>query len=96
MLYLILLSYVRPLAEIDEHLEGHRAFLNKHYDAGHFLMSGPKQPRSGGVILASAGSEEEVSQWLAEDPFIQSGVASCEIVCWQPTKAAAGWPLEKE
>jgi len=92
MLYLILLDYLRPMAEVDLHLEAHRTFLSHHYAAGHFLLSGRKEPRTGGVILARADTPEEIRQWIAEDPFHQAGVARYEVIAWQPTMAAQGMP----
>lgn len=94
MLYLILLTYQRPLADVDAHLDAHRAYLHRHYDAGHFLLSGRKAPRTGGVILARADSPEAVARWIAEDPFAQAGVAAYDVVAWTPTLAAPGWPLD--
>lgn len=88
MLFLVLIDYLRPLPEVDLHMEEHRAFLSRHYAAGHFLLSGKKAPRTGGVILARANSLEEVAQWISEDPFRQAGVASYEIIAWEPTMAA--------
>ncbi|WP_412480569.1 YciI family protein [Azonexus sp. IMCC34839] len=93
MLYLIVLSYLRPLAEVDEYMDAHRAFLKKHYDAGHFLISGRKEPRTGGIILARAASADEVLTWVSEDPFRQAGVAAYEFIGWTPTMAANGWPF---
>lgn len=93
MLYLIVLAYLRPLAEVDESKDAHRAFLKKHYDAGHFLISGRKEPRSGGIILAQAASVDEVLTWVSEDPFKQAGVAAYEVIGWTPTMAAQGWPF---
>ncbi|MGD1325838.1 YciI family protein [Pandoraea pnomenusa] len=92
MLFLILLDYLRPLSEVDTHMEAHRAFLNRHYAAGHFLLSGRKSPRTGGVILARANTLDEVTQWISEDPFRQAGVASYQIIAWEPTMAAEGMP----
>lgn len=94
MWYLILLSYLRPLAEVDDHLDAHREYLKRHYDAGHFLISGRKDPRTGGVILARADSPDEVVRWISEDPFKQAGVASYELIRWLPTMAAEGWPFD--
>ncbi|WP_027995333.1 YciI family protein [Simplicispira psychrophila] len=92
MLFLILLDYVRPLAEVELHIAEHRAFLTHHYAAGHFLLSGRKEPRTGGVILARATSLDEVTQWIADDPFRKSGVASYEIIAWEATMVAEGMP----
>ncbi len=53
----------------------HRAFLAKHYAAGTFLASGPKEPRTGGMILASCKSVEDLAAALAQDPFHMYEVA---------------------
>ena len=92
MLFLVLLDYLRPLPEVDLHMEAHRAFLSRHYAAGHFLLSGRKVPRSGGVILARADTLADVTQWISEDPFQHAGVASYEIIAWEPTMAAQCMP----
>ncbi|KGM41388.1 GTP cyclohydrolase [Aquabacterium sp. NJ1] len=89
MLFLILLDYQRPLSEVDAHIEAHRAFLTRHYEAGHFVMSGRKSPRTGGVILAKASALHEVARWIADDPFCQARVASYQVVAWEPTMVAA-------
>lgn len=89
MLFLIMLDYLRPLPDVDLHIEAHRAFLTRHYEAGHFLLSGGKSPRTGGVILALAHSLHEVTQWIAEDPFCQARVASYQVVAWEPTTVVA-------
>jgi len=92
MLYLVMLDYLRPLSEVDRYMGDHRAFLCHHYAAGHFLLSGRKVPRTGGVILAKANSLDEVTQWISQDPFREAGVARYEIIAWEPTMAAQGMP----
>ncbi|MEJ2631560.1 MAG: YciI family protein [Acidihalobacter sp.] len=94
MIYVIDLEYIAPLAEVERHLEEHREFLRRHYAQGHFLMSGPKEPRTGGIILAQAESLETVRQWVAEDPFHAAGVARYEVTGWAPNMSAPGWPGE--
>ena len=51
-MFLIELTYTSDLAAIDAAMKAHVAFLNKHYASGHFLVSGRKIPREGGIILA--------------------------------------------
>ena len=74
MLSLILIDYMRPLSNVELHIDAHRAFLTHHYAAGHFLLLGRKVPRTGGVILARAKSLDEVTQWVAQDPFRKADV----------------------
>jgi len=92
MLFLISLDYRQPLDAVDRHLDAHRTFLQHHYDAGHFVLSGAKHPRTGGMILARAESREDVVAWIAEDPFHQQGIARYEVTGWMPTLSAPGWP----
>ena len=94
-LYLILLTYTRPHEEIAAALEDHRAYLRRAYDAGRFLVSGPRvpAPASGGVILARAGSLEEARTYVRDDPFHQRGLATHEIIpfdaLWADPRMAA-------
>ena len=94
MLYLILLDYLRPLAEVEAHLAAHREYLSRHYAAGHFLLSGRREPRTGGVILARAESLADVARWVDEDPFKQAGIAAHEIIAWAPGLRASEVPVQ--
>lgn len=84
-MFLILLSYKKPLADVDLFVAEHREFLERHYASGRFLLSGRKEPRTGGVILASAGSRAEVEAVVREDPFHREGLADYEIVKFLPS-----------
>lgn len=79
-MFLVLLSYKKPLVEVDRHVAAHMEFVARHYDSGEFLLSGRKQPRSGGVILARAADRARVEEIVQSDPFVRAGVADYEIV----------------
>jgi uncharacterized protein YciI len=56
------------------HLEpAHHAFLQKGYDSGAFLFSGPQVPPHGGFLIARAESREQLDALLAEEPFVKGG-----------------------
>src|SRR3990167_3644511 len=78
-MFLILLTYKKPLAEVDRFVAEHRAFLERHYASGHFLLSGRKEPRTGGVILATAARRCDIEDIVRRDPFHREeiGRASC-------------------
>jgi uncharacterized protein YciI len=91
-MYLLLVHYLRPVEEVDTQLEAHRAFLDTHYQRGTFLVSGPRTERAlGGVIVARAIGEEELQGILAEDPFVQHGLARYEIISFRVTQHAPGF-----
>lgn len=47
-MFIVSLTYKRPLSEVDQHLEAHVAYLKQQYGDGHFIASGRKVPRTGG------------------------------------------------
>ena len=63
------------LAPFDEfpHLEpAYHAFLQKGYDDGLFLFSGPQIPAHGGFLVARSHSREALDALLADEPFIKA------------------------
>lgn len=87
-MYAVVLRYKVSLAEVDKHVEAHRAWLREHYAAGHFLASGPQRPRVGGFILAAAMDRAELDTILAEDAFRKADVAAYEVIDFAATSTA--------
>ena len=91
-MFIVSLTYRVSLAEIDAHLADHRAFLDRHFASGAFLASGPKEPRTGGVILATVADRAELEAILDQDPFRRLGLADCAVEAFQPTRFADALP----
>jgi len=88
-MFVVNLTYIKPLEESERHLEAHRDFLSRQYAEGIFLASGPKKPRDGGVILASGTiSRNELETILNLDPFRQYGLATYDVIEFTPVKSA--------
>ena len=87
-MFIINLTYVKPRDEIETFLSQHRAFLDHYYQKEIFLLSGPKEPRNGGIIICHAASQDDVIQIISEDPFFIHKVAEYEIVEFIPVKTA--------
>ena len=85
-MFLILLTYVRPLDVVDELLPAHRQWLEAHYADGTFLLSGRQEPRTGGVILANGPDRRRIEEICASDPFALAGAATHAIVELVATK----------
>jgi len=92
-LFVIDLHYTADLREIDALAEEHRSFLREQYEAGLFLASGPKQPRTGGVILARAADRVEVDLAINKDPFKSAGVAEYTVTEFKPVMHARNFPI---
>jgi uncharacterized protein YciI len=88
--FVLLLTYVKPLPEVDALMREHVAWLEEQYDAGRFLVSGRRIPRTGGVIVAHGDDREQIEALAAGDPFVSGGVATCEVIQFRASQAAAG------
>jgi uncharacterized protein YciI len=85
-MFLLISRYVKPLEEVDRWVGEHRAFLERHYEAGDLLISGPQDPRTGGVIVTHEITRERVDAILANDPFVREGVSEYQIIEFKPTR----------
>lgn len=92
-MFLLLSRYLKATDEIDRVLPEHRAFLDRYYKSGLFIVSGPQEPRVGGVILTRDATRAEIDAALAEDPFVREGVSEYEIVEFKVTKRADWFTL---
>ncbi len=90
-MFIISLTYVKPLDAVDAELEQHIAYPDKYYAANKSICSGRKNPRVGSAILCNAKTRDEVDQIIGEDPFCRAGVAEYEITKFEPTKYAQGF-----
>jgi len=93
--YVLILTYRAPLSAIDATLPEHRRFLDHFFATGEFLASGPRQPRTGGVILASVASRARVDELIASDPFTQQQLAEYQVVRFTPTRGPLALPLRE-
>src|SRR6185436_10666267 len=87
-MFVIELIYKADLADIDAHMKAHVTFLKKYYAAGHFLVSGRKIPRDGGIIIAVGESRQQIQAIIEEDPFYARGLADFRIVEFRASQQA--------
>ncbi|MBU0486646.1 MAG: hypothetical protein KKA07_03625 [Bacteroidetes bacterium] len=66
--------------ELTQAIARHIAYLQKGFDEGWILTSGPKAAGGGGVIVMKAKSQEIVESILASDPFTNLGVQNYRII----------------
>ncbi|MEH6343557.1 MAG: YciI family protein [Bermanella sp.] len=87
-MFIVSITYTSPLEEIDRLISEHVEFLDKQYNLGYFQLSGRKNPRTGGVIIATLENREKLNQILSQDPFKKENLASYEITEMVPTKSS--------
>lgn len=90
-MFVLLVNYKKPLQDVEENLDAHRAYLDKYYALRKFIFSGRRNPRTGGCILCNAVSEAEVNKIIKEDPFYYKGIADYQMIDVTLTKYAEGF-----
>lgn len=84
-LFIIDLNYTVSFDKVDPEIDDHIKFLEENYASGRFIASGPKVPRTGGVIIAAAFSREEIETLLEMDPFKIKKIAQYKVTEFRPS-----------
>jgi uncharacterized protein YciI len=82
--FVILINYKIPFEQFEHVVPAHREYLQTAVDAGMVLLSGPRIPRDGGVVIVRAGSETAVREFAAGDPYNLAGAAEYQILEFKP------------
>jgi len=84
--FVIDLKYLVPIEQVDTHLKDHREYLGRGYEDGTLLMSGRKDPLTGGVIIGTFSSVWDAKDFMKNDPFIINKVAEYKVTEFTPVK----------
>jgi len=84
MLFVVLMHYSRPLAEVDGVRAEHVTYLERLAAQGTVLAWARRDLPTGGVLLATAPDSATLERVLADDPYVKTGVAKPEIVAFSP------------
>ncbi len=63
-------EHLVPFEELVHLVDAHHAFLQRGYDRGDFLFSGPQVPPHGGFLVAKAKDREALDRLLGDEPFV--------------------------
>ncbi len=83
-MFLVLISYKKSMAEIDQYRLQHRKFLEMGYKNNYFVVSGPRESKTGGIILSQLTHRKQLENFLKDDPYCIHDVASFEIIEFAP------------
>lgn len=87
-MYLLLVHYTQPMDKVNAVTPDHRAYLDRFYASGELLVSGRRNPPSGGVLVGHFKDRAAAEAFVANDPFFTAGVARYEIIEFAPVKRA--------
>jgi uncharacterized protein YciI len=84
---LVLLTYVKPIEEIDRLRPAHVEWIERAMAEGVMLLAGRRTSATGGVLLFR-GTPEMVEPVVKSDPFLTEGAATMELVSFTASFAA--------
>jgi len=87
-MHVIEIDYTAPLTEIDAALDAHKNWLDCQYAAGLFLVSGGKDPRAEGIIIAADMPRDMIIAAVSTDPFAVRGLARRRIIRFLPSRVS--------
>ncbi|HWA37391.1 MAG TPA: YciI family protein [Burkholderiales bacterium] len=79
-MYVVLLRFSGARAKALELMEAHKAWIQRGFDDGVFVMTGTLQPNAGGLVVAMSTSRTELEGRVSADPFVVEGVVRAEIL----------------
>jgi len=88
-MFVLELTYTADLARIDAAMKAHMKWLRAQYAAGHFLVSGRKIPREGGIIIATGADRDAVEAIARQDPFVSGGLATVRVIEFRASQKTA-------
>ena len=84
--FLVQINYTVPVEALGDAIRLHREFLQTGYERGWLLMSGPRVPATGGIVIARAPSQQELEAFFMADPYRLNGLATHTFTEFNPVK----------
>tara|TARA_R110000868_G_scaffold248315_14_gene504849 strand:- start:983 stop:1270 length:288 start_codon:yes stop_codon:yes gene_type:complete len=85
-MFIVMLTYKVSLDVLNEHLAAHRAYLGEGYQKDYLVASGPRIPKTGGILLSQLKDRATLEKFISNDPFKVNGIADYEIIEFEPVK----------
>ena len=83
-MFIIQLTYLTPLNEVDKYMQAHREFLDYYYKQGLLIASGPMKPRTGGIIIAATNDKAQLEAIFKQDPYYLAEIAEYQFIEFTP------------
>jgi uncharacterized protein YciI len=85
-MFIVLLRFAENSGQAGALMAAHNAWIQHGFDDGIFLLVGSLPPASGGAIMASGVSADELRRRVQLDPFVAHGVVTAEIIEIAPNR----------
>jgi uncharacterized protein YciI len=79
-MFVVLLKFAANKARAGAFMEAHKAWIERGFDDGVFLLAGSLRPGLGGAVVANNTSLPDLQRRVDNDPFVMEGVVDAEIL----------------
>jgi len=86
-MFTVLLTFSDNKDLASQHMDEHKAWLQRGFDDGVFLLSGSMAGGAGGAIVANTVERAELDERIAADPFVEHRVVSAQVIEFKPSMA---------
>ena len=86
-MHIVLLKFSANKSQAGKFMESHKAWIQRGFDDGVFLLAGSLEPGLGGGILAHNISSAELHRRVNDDPFVAEDVVKAEVLELDPGRA---------
>ncbi len=83
-MFVVDMHYIVDPAKAVPHKETHKKWVEKYTADGTFLFAGPKDDKSGGVIIIDGSDKQQLTKILGEDSFVKEGIVGVKITEFTP------------
>jgi uncharacterized protein YciI len=87
-MFIVLLKLTSGKERAGQFMEGHKAWLQRGFDDGVFVLAGGLQPNLGGGILAHGTSLSDLQNRVKSDPFVAEEIVTAEILEITPSRTS--------
>ena len=79
-MFIVLLKFAANKGRAAAFMEGHKAWIERGFDDGIFLLTGSLRPGLGGAVVAHNTSLSDLQRRVNDDPFVMECVVDAEIL----------------
>ncbi|MXN64714.1 hypothetical protein GR183_07335 [Stappia sp. GBMRC 2046] len=79
-MFIVLLRFSENKARAGEFMDGHKAWIQRGFENGTFVLMGSLQPNLGGALVAHDTTLSELESFVGEDPFVVEKIVTPEIL----------------
>jgi uncharacterized protein YciI len=86
-MFIVLLRFSANPGQAGRWMDGHKAWLQRGFADGVFLLAGSLEPDAGGGIVAHRTTLPDLRDRVNADPFVAADVVKAEILEISPARA---------